>query len=79
MTWKFAVLTCAVGFLAWEAVFIYVWLRCDGEPSEKASVAAVVWVNVLAIIVWIGNMELSFWTEVLGRRIFLHREEPTVV
>ena len=33
LTWNFAVLTCAVGFVAWEATFLYLWLTCDTEPS----------------------------------------------
>ena len=73
--WPSALLTVGIGTISFVVTLIYLWSNCVGALVDGSGSSIVLGFLIgMAVLVAIGNIELSFFSEILARQAFLHRE-----
>ena len=72
--WLTSLFTVLIGFIGFEVALVYLWQECDTTSDPLSSSVVLGFLTTLTLLVALGNAELSYASEILSRRAFLHRE-----
>ena len=73
LRWPAALATVTLGMVGFEISLAYVWNNCGNADPYSAGIVFG-FLTTISVFVAVGNVELSFRSEVLARRAFLYRE-----
>ena len=71
--WPTALATVTLGMVGFEISLAHVWNNCGNADPYSAGIVFG-FLTTISVFVAVGNVEVSFMSEVLARRAFLYRE-----